>query len=65
LSIFHNTCKGRSKNERELIEFRSKGEDLHDGISCSSASWDKTTMAQFDPIDSTNHSFIVASVVDF
>ena len=51
-------CEGQRKNERELIEWN----DWH-GICCSFASWDKTTMTFFDPIDTTDYSFSIISII--
>jgi hypothetical protein len=54
--------EGKSQNECELIESRSKGEDWRGICYSSSASWDKTTMPLFDPIDTTNYSFIIVHI---
>jgi hypothetical protein len=54
----------RRQEHEQLIEGRSKGNDWR-GICCSFASWEKTTMELFAPIDAANNSFVVFSVMDY
>jgi hypothetical protein len=65
LYLFCRTiCKVKRKNECELIENWSEGEDWH-GVCCSSTTWDKTMMALFALIDATKYSFIIVSIIDY